>query len=192
MSVAVQTYESTGIPTPKLGIWVFLASEVMFFAGLIGGYIVLRLGAESWPDPNEILSVPVLAVNTFILLSSSLTMVLALSAAQQNDRAKLKLFLALTVVGGLMFFGIKIWDYNHLIHNGFKINTNLFGSYFYMLTGFHGLHVLGGVVAIAWLWVRAARGEFGPNNYDAIEATGLYWHFVDVVWIILFAILCLV
>lgn len=183
---------STGIPNSRLGMWIFLASEIMFFTGLIGSYIVLRLGSESWPEPGTVLNTPLLAVNTFILICSSLTMVQALSAAQRSDTAKLKLNLALTILGGSAFLGIKLWDYNHMIHEGFTISTNLFGSFYYMLTGFHGLHVFGGVVAIASVWVAASRGAFSAENHGAVEAVGLYWHFVDLVWIILFAILCLV
>lgn len=183
---------SLGIPHARFGMWIFLASEIMFFTGLIGSYIVLRLGSESWPDPTEVLNTPLLGLNTFILITSSFTMVQALAAAQRSDTAKLKLNLGLTILGGAIFLGIKLWDYNHMIHEGFKINTNLFGSFYYMLTGFHGLHVLGGVIALICIWFGAAKGKYSADNYYGVEAMGLYWHFVDLIWIILFAILCLV
>ncbi len=183
---------STGIPNARLGMWIFLASEIMFFTGLIGSYIVLRLGSESWPLPGEVLNTPLLGLNTFILITSSFTMVQALVAVQRDDVAKLKLNLGLTILGGSLFLGIKLWDYNHMIHEGFTITSNLFGSFYYMLTGFHGLHVFGGVVAMICIWVGAAKGRYGSSNYGTVEGIGLYWHFVDLVWIILFAILCLV
>lgn len=182
-----------GVSDIKLGMWVFLASEIMFFAGLIGSYIVLRLAnAETWPNPSEILGTTVLAINTFVLICSSLTMVMALEAAKKGNQAALKKNLTLTMAGGIFFLTVKLADYTHLVHGGFTISSNLFGSFYYMLTGFHGLHVFAGVVALAVMRVKAGRGQFSPTNYDAIESTGLYWHFVDLVWIFLFAILCLV
>jgi heme/copper-type cytochrome/quinol oxidase subunit 3 len=183
---------STGIPNARLGMWIFLASEIMFFTGLIGSYIVLRLGSESWPDPGEVLNTPLLGLNTFILITSSLTMVQALSAVKRGDQARLKINLGLTILGGVVFLGIKLWDYNHMIHEGFTISSSLFGSFYYMLTGFHGLHVFGGVVALICIWTAAAKGRYSASSHDAVEGIGLYWHFVDLVWIILFAILCLV
>jgi len=191
---------NTGVETWKVGMWLFLASEVMFFTGLIGSYIVLRLGAESWPDPEEVLAVPILGVNTFILIVSSVTMVMALHSAQHDNQKATVLWLLGTAFLGLCFLAIKLWDYNHMYHlhdneiypHGFKITTSLFGTVYYTLTGFHGLHVLGGVVMLVYLAIRAARGAFGSKNFAAIENVGLYWHFVDLIWIILFAILCLV
>ena len=183
---------NTGVSNAKLGMWLFLASEVMFFTGLIGAYIVLRLGADAWPDPNEILATGILATNTFILIVSSVTMVMALHAVQHNDRGKLILFLVLTALLGLSFLCIKAYDYNHMWHEGTTLSSSLFGSCYYTLTGFHGLHVLAGVISIACLAIGAARGSWNSEQYDAIENIGLYWHFVDLVWIILFAILCLI
>lgn len=180
------------VPAGKLSMWLFLASEVMFFAGLIGSYVVLRLGSRSWPDPGQILDTGLLGFNTFVLITSSLTMAKALQAIQGGDQRKLKIYLLLTILLGCAFLGIKLYDYNHLVHEGFTIRASLFGSCYYLLTGFHGLHVLGGVVALTTLLVLAARGAFSPEKHGYIEYTGLYWHFVDIVWIILFAILCLV
>jgi heme/copper-type cytochrome/quinol oxidase subunit 3 len=196
MDRAIMTREgewtTTGVETGKLGVWLFLASEVMFFTGLIGGYIVLRLGSASWPDPGEILAVPVLAFNTFVLICSSVTMVLGLQAIQGGDAKRLTVFLLVTALLGLTFLVVKGLDYAHLVHNGFTLSSSLFGSCYYTLTGFHGLHVAGGVVALLVMAAGAARGKFSNRNYVRIEGVGLYWHFVDLVWIILFAILCLV
>lgn len=190
---------NTGVETWKVGMWLFLGSEIMFFTGLIGSYIVLRLGAGEWPKPEETLAVPVLAVNTFILIVSSVTMVMALHSIQHDERRKTVLYLLATAFLGCCFLAIKLWDYNHMWHHitdehpeGFRITTSLFGSVYYTLTGFHGLHVLGGVIALITLAIATARGKFGSHRFGYIENVGLYWHFVDLIWIVLFAILCLI
>ena len=180
------------IPVGKFGMWVFLVSEIMFFTGLIGSYIVLRLGSAGWPLPGTMLNTPLLGLNTVVLLSSSLTMALALNAIQQGRQAALKRHLLLTALLGLTFLAIKGYDYVHMWHRGFTISSSLFGSCYYLLTGFHALHVLSGVILLLYLFVAAARGAFSAAHYGRIEYSGLYWHFIDIVWVILFAILCLV
>ena len=192
--VADGTIESPllDIPVGKFGMWVFLVSEIMFFTGLIGSYIVLRLGSPSWPHPGEVLNTPLLGINTVVLLSSSLTMALALAAAQQDRQAAVKRNLLLTALLGIAFLAIKGYDYIHMWHRGFTISSSLFGSCYYLLTGFHALHVLSGVILLLYLFVSASRGMFSAANYGRIEYSGLYWHFIDIVWVILFAILCLV
>lgn len=180
------------IPVGKFGMWVFLISEIMFFTGLIGSYIVLRLGSTNWPNPGEVPNTTLLGINTVVLLSSSLTMVLALAAAQQDRQRASKRYLLLTALLGLTFLGIKGYDYAHMWHQGFTMSSSLFGSCYYLLTGFHALHVLSGVILLAYLFVAASRGMFSATNYGRIEYSGLYWHFIDIVWVILFAILCLV
>lgn len=179
------------IPTGKFGMWVFLISEIMLFTGLIGSYIVLRLGSTGWPPPGTILNTPLLGFNTVVLLSSSLTMVLALNAIQQGRQAALKRHLLLTALLGLTFLAIKGYDYFHMWHRGFRMSSSLFGSCYYLLTGFHALHVLSGVIVLFYLFVAATRGTFSAANYGRVEYSGLYWHFIDIVWVILFAILCL-
>lgn len=183
---------TTDFPTGKLGIWVFLVSEIMFFTGLIGSYIVLRLGSVGWPVPGTILNVGLLAVNTVVLLTSSLTMALAVDAIKRGHRPALQRWLAATAGLGLLFVVIKGYDYRHMWHRGFTISSDLFGSCYYMLTGFHALHVLSGVVLLLYLSSAAARGAFSAAQYGRVEYGGLYWHFIDIVWVILFAILCLV
>lgn len=180
------------IPVGKFGMWVFLVSEIMFFTGLIGSYIVLRLGSAHWPNPGEVLNTTLLGINTVVLLSSSLTMALALHAAQQDRQAALKRHLLLTALLGLTFLTIKGYDYLHMWHEGFTMSSSLFGSCYYLLTGFHALHVLSGVILLLYLFTAASRGLFSAANYGRIEYSGLYWHFIDIVWVILFAILCLV
>lgn len=175
----------------KFGMWVFLVSEIMFFASLIGGYLVLRLGSADWPNSWELLNIPLLTINTTVLLTSSLTMALAVSAIQKGNSASAAKNLLWTALLGLLFLVIKILDYVHMIHNGFSISSSLFGSCYYLLTGFHGLHVLSGVILMFYLFVKTRRGAFSATNYVRIESSGLYWHFIDVVWVVLFAFLCL-
>jgi heme/copper-type cytochrome/quinol oxidase subunit 3 len=189
---AVIEVPATGIPTGKLGMWVFLVSEIMFFTGLIGSYIVLRLGAPSWPNSQELLNIGLLATNTVVLISSSLTMALSLDAIKRGSQTRLRLFLLLTALLGSTFLAIKVYDYLHMWHRGLTIASSLFGSCYYMLTGFHALHVLSGVILLLSLFAAASRGMFSEANYGRIEYSGLYWHFIDIVWVILFAILCLV
>jgi cytochrome c oxidase subunit 1 len=178
------------ISTTKLGMWFFLVSEIMLFTGLIGSYVVLRFGSAGWPDPSTILNTPLLGVNTFVLIVSSLTMATAVYHANEGHYAKMRKFLLATAGLGLTFLGIKAYDYAHMWHHGFSITSSLFGSSYYLLTGFHALHVLSGVVVILCLWFAGASSQFS-RIHARVESTGLYWHFIDIVWVILFAILCL-
>ncbi len=179
--------------TQKVGMWVFLCSEVMFFAGLIGSYIVLRFGAsDSWAEPGEVLNVPITAVNTFILICSSVTMVKAFAAAQAGDQKNIKLFTLLTCLIGATFVGVQVYEYSELIHHDFTPTSGLYGATFYTMTGFHGFHVTAGVVCLAWASWKAFKGHWGADNYHGLEVLGLYWHFVDLVWIILFTIVYLI
>lgn len=182
-----------GVYTKKLGMWVFLASEVMFFTALIGSYIVLRFGAaETWPVPTETLNIPVTAINTFILICSSVSMVKAYAAAVDDDQRGLRLWLLATVLLGASFVGVQVYEYVHLIHDHFLPSTGLFGSTFYTMTGFHGFHVSMGVVCMSWVTFKAFRGGYARGEYHGVEVIGLYWHFVDLVWIILFTIVYLI
>jgi heme/copper-type cytochrome/quinol oxidase subunit 3 len=183
---------NTGVNTGKLGMWVFLASEIMFFTALIGTYIVLRMGSDSWPVPGDHLAVPVLAVNTFVLISSSVTMVLGVQAFDAGDKVRASRMLLYTALMGLLFLSIKLGDYVHMIHQGFTINSSLLGSVYYFLTGFHGLHVLAGVISLLIIRSGVKSGRLQASQHFRVEGVGLYWHFVDLIWIILFAILCLV
>lgn len=204
----------TGVYSKKLGMWVFLASEVMFFTSLIGAYIIIRWGsAEAWPVPHEILNIPVTAFNTFILICSSVSMVKAYAAAMHGDQQGLRLWLVLTVLGGATFVGVQVFEYLHLIHYGLlpsgtregselaaavdqgrlsAVAAGLFGSTFYVMTGFHGFHVTCGVICMSWVTVKAFRGGYTATEYHGVEVVGLYWHFVDLVWILLFTIVYLI
>jgi heme/copper-type cytochrome/quinol oxidase subunit 3 len=175
----------------KFAIWLFLATEVMFFTGLIGTYVVIRTGAPSWPDPTNRLAVDITAANTFLLITSSYTMVRALQAIQKGDQRGLLRWLGGTILGGSIFVGVQAYEYGELIKHGSLPNVDLFWSTFYAMTGFHGFHVFVGVIWLAFLWVAAARGKFNKDRYLAIELGGLYWHFVDLVWVLLFTIVYL-
>lgn len=179
--------------TQKVGMWVFLCSEVMFFSGLIGSYIVLRYGAApSWPDPLEVLNIPLTAFNTFLLICSSVTMVKAFAAAEAGNQKEIRLFLLATTLLGATFLGVQVYEYVALVGHDFTPQTGLFGATFYTMTGFHGFHVFLGVVCLAWATKRAYAGHWGADNTHGIEVLGLYWHFVDLVWIILFTIVYLI
>ena len=184
----------TGISNGKIGIWLFLASEVMFFTGLIGAYIVLRSGQTTWAlptDANYPLNIPLTALNTFFLICSSVTLVAALQAIQAGKRSLGTAMLALTTVIGALFVSVQAFEYYELWQHGTRPSTDLFGSCFYAMTGFHGFHVFLGVIALAVLTCMSAAGKFSPKNNATVELTGLYWHFVDLVWILLFAIVYL-
>ena len=189
---AMEAEAGVGLPTKKLGMWVFLCSEVMFFTGLIGGYIVLRFGAPMWPVPSTILNVPLTAMNTFILICSSVTMVLALSAAQRGELKAMRYYLLATAIIGACFLSVQVVEYHHLLFvEHFTPSKSLFGSVFFTTTGFHGFHVLCGVTCMTWATIRAFRGGY-DQNHEGIENLGLYWHFVDLVWIILFTVIYLI
>ena len=182
-----------GVYTQKLGMWVFLASEVMFFTALIGSYIILRFGRhEPWPEPRTVLAIPVTALNTFILICSSVSMVKAYAAAVKDDQKHLKRWLVTTVIGGATFVSVQVREYIHLVEKGFLPSSGLFGATFYTMTGFHGFHVTCGVISMIWVTIRAFRGKYKGGNYHGVETIGLYWHFVDLVWIILFTIVYLI
>ncbi len=182
-----------GVYTQKVGMWVFLVSEVMFFTALIGSYIILRWGTGAqWPEPRSVLAIPITALNTFILICSSVSMVKAYAAATRDDQAGLKKWLVTTVIGGATFVSVQAFEYHHLIEKGFLPSSGLFGSTFYTMTGFHGFHVTCGVISMIWVTIRAFRGKYAGGNYRGVETIGLYWHFVDLVWIILFTIVYLI
>jgi heme/copper-type cytochrome/quinol oxidase subunit 3 len=195
MSTAIASTEQIekpfpGMPPLKFAMWLFLASEIMFFAGLIVTYISIRFTTATWPVVSDILNVPLVAANTFILIVSSVAMVLAFEAVEHGNQ-RFSYYLLATAVLGLIFLGIQAFEWNELIHEGIRPSTDLFGATFYTLTGFHGLHVAGGVIWILFTTVKAFRGGYAENHIG-VELAGLYWHFVDVVWIFLFTILYLI
>ena len=185
----------------KLGMWVFLLSEVMFFSSLIGAYIVLRFAhPEQWAEPNVVLNVPLTGFNTFMLICSSVTMVKAFAAIEHGDQAGLRKWLIATIILGAAFVGIQVFEYIKLAGHGFVPRAanyaadggSLYGSTFYTMTGFHGAHVTIGVLALIFTAIKAFRGKYSAVDYGGVEIMGLYWHFVDLVWIILFSIVYLI
>ena len=201
----------------KLGMWVFLASEVMFFGALIGTYIILRFSvSEAWAAPGAVLNVPLTALNTFLLICSSVSMVKAFAAIAAGDQKNLRFWLLATILGGATFVGVQVFEYVTLVGHGLTpggyregsliaehaladpvkygaATAGLYGSTFFTMTGFHGFHVTCGVVSMTYLFfTKALPGKYTPQDYRGIEAVGLYWHFVDLVWIVLFTIVYLV
>ena len=175
----------------KFAIWLFLATEVMFFTGLIGAYLVIRMGTPEWPNPEERLAVDLTAFNTFVLIWSSFCMVKGLEGAQKGDKGMLVKWLGMTVLFGAFFVGVQVYEYVELIGHGATPNVDLFWSTFYVMTGFHGTHVAIGVLWLFLLWIAAVRGKIGKEQAMKIELAGLYWHFVDLVWVLLFTIVYL-
>jgi heme/copper-type cytochrome/quinol oxidase subunit 3 len=227
-SMARPTVQAPPLTPGKVAIWLFLATEIMFFTGLIGTYIVLRAGSPpvgysnlyppatdlsrilpkkpeglliyAWPNP---LSIDLTALNTFILICSSVTMVLGLSAFQRDQKRKGALYTTATAAIGALFLSIQVFEYNQLmfVHHypagvsasgHFTPDVSLFASCFFTMTGFHGAHVAGGVIAMSLLALRSWFGAYSSTNYNSVEIVGLYWHFVDLVWIILFTVVYLI
>lgn len=195
MSVAAASahpVESSGLPNGKLGIWLFLASEVMLFATLFTTYVVLRTAAPSWPRGWETLNVPLATLNTFILIASSVTMVLAYAKAFDRDRTGFRAYMGLTIALGLAFLVVKSFEYGSKFHHGHFPSTDIFYAVYFTMTGLHGLHVIGGLVLnSALLYWGGGPGWDDPLLVGRIECAGLYWHFVDIVWIFLFPALYL-
>ena len=193
MHAAVEPAESPLTPESwgKLGMWVFLVGDAMSFGVLLAGYGALRFGSADWPVPYNVLGVGLTAFMTFLLICSSVTMVLGLSAIQRDDLAGLKKFLGLTILSGLLFLGMQAYEWTHLIHEGLGFTGNrwgasLFGTTFFCITGFHGAHETGGVVYLGCYLIRALLGRLGQGHANQIEIAALYWHFVDLVWILVF------
>jgi heme/copper-type cytochrome/quinol oxidase subunit 3 len=230
MRPPVPAEPGSGVYSSKLGMWVFLASDVMFFTALIGSYIILRFGVtEPWALPNSVLNVPLTAFNTFLLICSSVSMVKAYAAIADGKKyflravpgkmlqdGGLKFWLLVTILCGAAFVGVQVFEYWKLVSEGFTpagyregsqlaehaladpvkfgaAVSGLYGSSFFTMTGFHGFHVTCGVVSMTYLYFKKVLPEkYSPQDYRGIEVIGLYWHFVDLVWIILFTIVYLI
>ena len=189
---AVHAPTATGLNTFKLGFWVFLGSETLFFGSLISTYMVYKRESVVGPFTHEILNIPLTSVSTFVLLMSSLAMVLALDAALRNWRKGLLFWLMTVAVLGSLFLGFQAYEFTEFYHEGLKLQTNLFGSSFFILTGFHGAHVTIGVIWLLALWNEALQGRLPPSRALTLEIAGLYWHFVDIVWIVIFTLIYLI
>ncbi len=186
-------HPETGLVNSKLGIWLFLASEVMLFGALFSSYIILRVGAAEWPRGSEILNVPLATVNTLVLITSSVTMVMSWAALKLDDFKKFKLYMGLTIAMAGVFLVIKYFEYTTKFHHGLYPSTSTFLAIYFTLTGLHGIHILAGMVVNGYLLGPGNRlWKTDPEMFtNRIEAAGLYWHFVDLVWIFLFPVLYL-
>jgi heme/copper-type cytochrome/quinol oxidase subunit 3 len=230
MHPPVPAEPGSGVYSNKLGMWVFLASDVMFFTALIGSYIILRFGmTDAWAVPGTVLNVPLTAFNTFLLICSSVSMVKAYAAIVDGKKyflrpvpgkflrdGGLKFWMLVTIICGAMFVGVQVFEYIKLVGHGFTpagfregstlaehaatdavrygaTTAGLYGSSFFTMTGFHGFHVTCGVVSMLYLYFTKVLPEkYSAQDYRGIETIGLYWHFVDLVWIILFTIVYLI
>jgi heme/copper-type cytochrome/quinol oxidase subunit 3 len=189
----VEARPDTGLNNVKIGIWLFLASEVMLFGALFASYILLRVGAPTWPEGSEILNVPLATVNTVVLISSSVTMVMAWASLMRKDFGKFRLYMGGTVALGLVFLVIKYIEYTAKFEHHLYPSTSTFLAIYFTLTGLHGLHVLGGMAVNAYfLFPGAKMWKTAPQQFtNRVETAGLFWHFVDLVWIFLFPVLYL-
>ncbi len=183
----------TGVTNSKLGVWCFLASEVMLFGGLFSAYILLRIGATEWPHGSTILNVPLATLNTMILIVSSVTMVMSWASLALKNFSKYRFYMAITILLGIAFLVVKSFEYAHKFeHHHYPSTNNFYGIYF-TLTGLHGLHVIGGIFLNLYLLLPGSKlWKTNPEQFmGRVEAAGLYWHFVDLVWIFLFPTLYL-
>ena len=181
-----------GVDHRKLAMWVFIGSECLLFGTLIATYLAYKGRSTIGPGPHDILNIPLTSLSTFDLLMSSLLMVLALAAVQRGDRRQTRLWLLGTAFFGIIFLGFQAYEFTEFVHEGLTLQQNLFGSTFFVLTGFHGGHVAIGVALLLTLWVLERRGRLGPEDATKVEVVGLYWHFVDVVWIVIFTVVYLI
>jgi cytochrome c oxidase subunit 3 len=214
-AVATHHYTTTGLDNRKIAIWAFIGSECMLFTSLISTYMIYKgrsvvgpFPHQPWTDPatgqvlKPILNIPVTSASTFVLLMSSLFMVLALAAVQMKDVPKRtlgervlgssKLWLWATAIAGATFLGFQAFEFTSFVHEGLTIKTNLFGSTFFTLTGFHGAHVTAGVLWLVTLLAIDYRRGLTPRDSMNVDLAALYWHFVDVIWIVIFTLIYLI
>lgn len=193
----VKNRPDTGVYNAKLGIWLFLASEIMLFGGLFSAYIFLRMGAPAWPGmidghmytrASEILNVPLATLNTMVLIASSMTIVMAWASLALNDFKKYKMYMGITILCAFGFLIIKYFEYSSKFEHGYLPKDSTFLAIYFVMTGLHMLHVVGGIIVNGYLWGPGAKmWKTNPEQFKhRIEVAGLYWHFVDIVWIFLF------
>jgi heme/copper-type cytochrome/quinol oxidase subunit 3 len=183
---------SAGVTNTKLGMWVFLSSDCLFFGAFITTYLLYRHRNLTGPTPKSLYNIPFTSVTSFILLMSSLTMVLALAAIQRGDHRRFRTWILATAAFGMLFIGGQVFEFTEFYREGLALRTNVSGSIFFVATGLHGLHVTVGIIWLLSLWGMSAQGKLGQGDAEAVEVSGLYWHFVDVVWIAIFAVVYLI
>jgi cytochrome c oxidase subunit 3/cytochrome o ubiquinol oxidase subunit 3 len=184
---------STGLSNEKVAMWAFLGSECLLFGALISTYLLFR--GRSLPGtikPKDVYDIPYTSVSSFVLLMSSLTMVLALAAIQRQDHRRVRVWLLTTALLGATFVGGQMYEFTSFYREGLTIHSNLFGSSFFVLTGFHGAHVTIGILMLLSLWSLSLRGRLPASRSETVELVGLYWHFVDIVWIVIFTVVYLI
>jgi heme/copper-type cytochrome/quinol oxidase subunit 3 len=192
----VEERPETGLNNSKLGIWVFLASEVMLFGGLFSAYVFLRMAAPvgEFAYWGSKLSVPMATVNTLVLISSSVTVIMSWASLKMKDFEKYKMYMGLTLLCALIFLVIKYFEYTGKFHHEIYPSSSTFMAIYFTLTGLHGLHIIGGMIVMGYFWLPAGNKMWHsePDHFtNRIEVAGLYWHFVDLVWIFLFPVLYL-
>ncbi len=198
METAPHIYESeheatsTGLPNTKLAMWIFLASDCLLFGALITTYVLYRGASLVGPYPKDVFDIPYTSVSSFVLLASSLTMVLALAAVQRGDLGRMRVWLLATALLGMTFVGGQVYEFTTFYREGLKLSTNLFGTTFYVLTGFHGTHVAIGILMLLSLVAMSFTGKITQRESMTVELVGLYWHFVDIVWIVIFTVVYLI
>ena len=183
---------STGLSNNKLAMWLFLGSECLLFGGLISTYMLYRGRHGTGPGPSQLFDIPLTSVSSFVLLMSSLTMVLAVNAAKRHDDRNTNLWLTATAVLGSLFVGGQVYEFTSFYKEGLGFTSSLFGSSLYTLTGFHGVHVTLGIIMLLALVGIISRGKITGDKAEVVELVGLYWHFVDVVWVVIFTLVYLI
>jgi len=183
---------STGLSNNKLAMWLFLGSECLLFGGLISTYMLYRGRHGNGPGPAQLFDIPLTSVSSFILLMSSLTMVLAVNAAKRHDDSTTNKWLITTALLGALFVGAQVYEFTVFYAEGIGFTTSLFSSSFFALTGFHGVHVTLGVVMLVVMAAIITRNKATGDKAEAVEIVGLYWHFVDVVWVVIFTLVYLI
>ncbi len=183
---------STGIDNRKLLMWLFLASDCLLFGSFIAAYLLYRGRSIVGPYPEDLFDIPFTSVSAFVLLMSSVTMVLALAAIQRGNVRNMRIWIFTTAVLGTLFIAGQVYEFTVFNHEGLSLSTNLFGTTFFVLTGFHGAHVTVGVLILMSLFVVSLRGGIQQKDSMVVELAGLYWHFVDIVWIVIFTLVYLI
>ncbi len=189
---AEEHHTSFGLDNTKMAMWAFLGSECLFFGSLISTYLLYRSRVADGPTPEEIYDIPYTSVSSFVLLMSSLTMVLALAAIQRGDQRGMRIWLLATAFLGMTFIGGQVFEFTTFVEEGLTLSTSPFGSAFFVLTGFHGAHVTVGIVMLLLLVGMSLFNRLGQQDARKVEMIGLYWHFVDIVWIVIFMIVYLI
>jgi len=185
-------HTSTGLSNNKLAMWLFLGSECLLFGGLISTYMLYRGRNADGPSPDQVFSIPFTSVSSFVLLMSSLTMVLAVNSAQNRDIPRARLWLTVTALLGATFVGGQVFEFTEFYRHGLGFTTSLFGSSFYTLTGFHGVHVTVGIIMLMSLNGMLRYERVPGDKAEVVELVGLYWHFVDIIWILIFTLVYLI